>query len=71
MHVLVLVLLCGGKEPFVTDRKGDHVRILEMYPLYSEEHELEMRAGHIELLTRWAQLGVPEYIDLTRTNAGI
>jgi hypothetical protein len=63
--------LCGGKEPFVTDRKGDHVRILEMYPLYSEEHELEMRAGHIELLTRWAQLGVPEYIDLTRTNAGI
>jgi hypothetical protein len=42
-----------------------------MYPLYSEERELEMRADHIELLTRWAQLGVPEYIDLTRTNAGI
>jgi hypothetical protein len=62
--------LCGGKEPFV-NRKGDQVRIFEMYPLYSEERELEMQAGYLELMTRWAQLSVPEYIDQTRTNAGL
>ena len=63
--------LCGGKEPLVFDREADRVRILEMYPLYTEERELATVAGYIELLKRWQEMNVPEYIDPQRTNAAL
>jgi hypothetical protein len=62
--------LCGGKEPFAINRWEDQVRILEMYALHTEECELASRVGYLKLLERWTKLGIPEYIDVNRPNAG-